>query len=78
MKKVMLVALIGLFTITMFAQNQGKAKPADKKKEAPKTEMTKPVQTTQTTQTAQPAKVSAQHGKHSRHSEKKVESTPKK
>ncbi|MCK9218970.1 MAG: hypothetical protein PHF97_12645 [Bacteroidales bacterium] len=51
MKKVMLVALMGLFSMTMFAQTQDKVTPTDKKKDAPKTEAVKPAK-----ETAKPAK----------------------
>jgi len=75
MKKVMLIALMGLFTMTLFAQNQEKTKPAVKKKETPKTEVTKPAQATQA---AQPAKEAAKPAKHAKHGEKKSVTTPKK
>lgn len=74
----MLIALMGLFTMTLFAQNQEKAKPVDKKKEAPKTEMTKPAQTTQAAQPVKIAAKPAKPAKHAKHSEKKSETTPKK
>ena len=45
MKKVMLFALMGMFSVAMFAQTQEKAKPAEKKKEPAKTEAVKPAAT---------------------------------
>ena len=69
MKKVMLIALMGLFTISMFAQTPEKTKPADKKKEAPKTEMSKP---------ATPSKETAKPAKSGHHTEKKQVTPPKK
>jgi len=42
MKKVMLIALMGMFSMAMFAQTQDKAKPAEVKKEPAKTEAVKP------------------------------------
>jgi hypothetical protein len=43
MKKVMLVILAGMFSMSMFAQTQEKTKPVEKKKEPAKTEAAKPV-----------------------------------
>ncbi len=45
MKKVMLIAIAAMFSMTMFAQTQEKAKPAEKKKEPAKTEAVKPAAT---------------------------------
>lgn len=42
MKKVMLIVLAGMFSLSMFAQTQEKAKPAEPKKEPAKTEVAKP------------------------------------
>jgi uncharacterized protein YcfJ len=58
MKKVMLVALAAMFSISMFAQTQDKAKPAEKKAEPAKTEAVKPAKETAkpaTKETAKPA-----------------------
>jgi hypothetical protein len=44
MKKVMLIALMGMFSMTMFAQTQDQAKPAEKKKEPVSTAAVKPAQ----------------------------------
>ena len=54
MKKVMLIALAGMFSMTMFAQTQDKAKPAEKKKEPVSTEAVKPAQPA-AKETAKPA-----------------------
>jgi hypothetical protein len=43
MKKVMLVVAMAVLSTAMFAQSKD-AKPAEKKKEAPKTETAKPVE----------------------------------
>ena len=42
MKKAMLIILAGMFSLSMFAQTQEKAKPVEQKKEPAKTEVAKP------------------------------------
>lgn len=85
MKKVMLVALIGMFSVALLAQTQEKARPVEKKKEPAKTEQTshmasasakeaKPV----TKETAKPAKHKTSHAtKSETKSETKKGHTPK-
>ena len=51
MKKVALFALMGIFSLAVFAQTQEKAKPAEKKAEPAKTETAKPA----TKEAAKPA-----------------------
>jgi uncharacterized protein YdeI (BOF family) len=71
MKKVMLIALMGMFSLAMFAQAQDKAKSAEKKAEPAKVETTKPA----SKETAKPAK---HHSKDAaKHGETKAEA-PKK
>jgi hypothetical protein len=61
MKKVMLIAIAAMFSMTMFAQAQDQAKPVEKKKEAVKTEAVKTAKpakeaVTPAKETAKPAK----------------------
>ena len=48
---ILLIAIAAMFSMTMFAQTQEKAKPAEKKKEPAKTEAVKPA----TKEAAKPA-----------------------
>jgi len=82
MKKVMLFALMGMFSLAMFAQTQEKAKPAEKKAEPVKTETAKPAASAPSTSNKPATKEEAKPVKHkskdaAKPAEKKAE-TPKK
>ena len=85
MKKVMLFALMGIFTMSVFAQNQEKAK-SDTKKDPAKTEVAKPAPQAKDAKAAPakdakaaPAKdAKAAPAKDAKPAEKKPAETPKK
>jgi len=70
MKKVMLIALMGLFSTVMFAQNKKDAKPAETKNQPAKTEVSKPPAQESPKTTAKPVEKQTNKKEHPKHLKK--------